>query len=201
MPEISVIKRNYKVSERRKWKPRKHRVSLGYRQPNNDQSSHNSYSKLVTKTTHVLLRMASLYWEPWLWTRGSLYDAATHAGRCSSSIMRHFITERQPWHQSSLRATFRTEGLPLLDSCGENLLLLLLSQNFFLWRYKLPARSKWTSVSFKLPYIHLLPRVCCGGLKKGARFYWDARRTTARTDRRTELGIKLLWSLRNYSVW
>lgn len=102
-------------------------------------------------------------------------DAATHAGRCSSSIMRHFITERQPWHQSSLRATFRTEGLPLLDTCGEHLLLLLLSQSSFLWRYKLPARSKWTSVSSKLPYIHLLRTVCCGGLKQGARVYRGAR--------------------------
>lgn len=39
--------------------------------------------------------MWHLYWEAWPWTRGSLHDVATHAGRCSS-IMRHFITERQP---------------------------------------------------------------------------------------------------------
>lgn len=57
--------------------------------------SHTHSRKLVTKATRALLRMEHLYWEPWRWTRGSLHDAATHAGRCSS-IMRHFITERQP---------------------------------------------------------------------------------------------------------
>lgn len=150
---------NSTVSARRRWNPRERRVSPGYRRPNNDQSRHNTDSKLVTKTARVLLRTDSLYWEHWLRTRGSLCDATTHAGRCSPSIMRHFITERQPWHQSSLRDTFRTEGLPLLDSCGGNLLLLHLSQSFFLWRRTLPARSKWTSVSSKLPSIHLMWRI------------------------------------------
>lgn len=53
------------------------------------------YIHWVTKATAALLRTKRLYWEAWPWTRGSLCDAATHAGRCSS-IMRHFITERQP---------------------------------------------------------------------------------------------------------
>lgn len=113
--EIKAIKQ----SERRIQNPRKQIAAFRYHDSQtiiSQVTTHTHYCKAVTKATHALLRMERLYWEPWLRTRGSLHDAATHAGRCSS-IMRHFITERQPpWHQSSLRATYSTEGLPLWDS-------------------------------------------------------------------------------------
>lgn len=116
------------------------------RRPNNDLSGHYTHSKSVTKATHALLRMACLYWESWPRTKGSLHDAATHAGRCSP-IMRHFITARKPWRQSSLRATFRKDGLSLLDTFGKTCFCFLRALNSFsfcLWKYKLPALSKWT---------------------------------------------------------
>lgn len=134
--------------------------------------------------------MERLYWEPWLRTRGSLHDAATHAGRCSS-IMRHFITERQPpWHQSSLRATYSTEGLPLWDSfwrktcfCFLRAWTSVLLFFFLCGNNKLPALSKWTLVFSKLPYIQLRS-VCPGGLKRRKHaFRWDTRRSITRTDR------------------
>lgn len=141
--------------------------------------------------------------KPWLWTKGSLYDVATHAGRCSS-IMRHFITERQPLASIESERGLREWGTTAVGFFygKNNLVLLLASLNLlFLWKYKLSARSKWTWVSSKLRCSKLRPaqslswRIKFGNaLFAGILFTHRLRREVS--PQQKVCGYDMIWSLK-----